>query len=144
VAQSAGVVGVSLLPAPRVNSLMSALRRLNNSRALLGRRRALRADLTPAEAALWRVLRQSSLNGRKFRRQQSIGPYTVDFYCPAEKLIVELEGAAHDSEQSASRDEIRERLLRSQGYIVIRLENRHVMEDPDAVLAYIRQHFRST
>ena len=143
-AQSAGVVGVSLLPTACVNSLMPALRRLNNARALLGRRRALRADPTPAEAALWRVLRRSSLNGRKFRRQQSIGPYIVDFYCAAEKLIVELEGAAHDSERVARRDEVRERFLRSLGLTVVRLENRHVMENPEWVLAYIRQHFRGS
>jgi len=123
---------------------MPELRRLNNSRALLGRRRALRADLTPAEAALWRVLRRSNLYGRKFRRQQSIGPYIVDFYCAAERLIVELEGAAHDSEQSASRDEMRERFFRSRGFIVIRLENRHVLENPEGVLAYISQQFRGS
>jgi very-short-patch-repair endonuclease len=123
---------------------MSALRRLNNARALLGRRRALRANLTPAEAALWRMLRRSSANGRKFRRQQSIGPYIVDFYCAAERLIIELEGAAHDSEHSASRDESRERFLRSRGFTVIRLENRHVMENPEGVLAYISQHFRES
>ena len=143
-AQSAGVVGVSLLPAACVNSLMSALRGLNNARALLGRRRALRANLTPAEAALWRMLRRSSANGRKFRRQQSIGPYIVDFYCAAERLIIVLEGAAHDSEHSASRDESRERFLRSRGFTVIRLENRHVMENPEGVLAYISQHFRES
>jgi very-short-patch-repair endonuclease len=123
---------------------MPTLRRLNNARHLLDRRRALRADLTPAEAALWRALKRSKLNGRKFRRQQSLGPYIVDFYCAAERLIVELEGAAHDSEHSAKRDESREQFLRSQGFIVIRLENRHVMENPEGVLAYISQHFRGS
>jgi very-short-patch-repair endonuclease len=90
------------------------------------------------------MLRRSSANGRKFRRQQSIGPYIVDFYCAAERLIIELEGAAHDSEHSASRDESRERFLRSRGFTVIRLENRHVMENPEGVLAYISQHFRES
>ena len=90
------------------------------------------------------MLRRSSANGRKFRRQQSIGPYIVDFYCAAERLIIVLEGAAHDSEHSASRDESRERFLRSRGFTVIRLENRHVMENPEGVLAYISQHFRES
>ena len=124
--------------------MMPTLRRLNNARDLLGRRRALRADLTPAEATLWRALRRSSLYRRKFRRQQSIGPYVVDFYCAAERLVIELEGAAHDSERAASQDEARERFLRSLGLSVIRLENRHVMENPEGVLAYLSQHFRGS
>ena len=123
---------------------MPTLRRLKNSRHLLDPRRTLRATLTPAEAALWRALRRLGLGGRKFRRQQSIGPYIVDFYCAAEKLVIELDGAAHDSERAASRDEAREQFLRSLGLSVIRLENRHVIEDPDAVLAYISQHFRDS
>jgi very-short-patch-repair endonuclease len=79
--------------------------------------------------------------GRKFRRQQSIGPYIVDFYCPAERLVVELDGAAHDSESSTAHDHARDRFLRSLGLIVVRLENRNVLRDPDGVLAYISQHF---
>ena len=91
-----------------------------------------------------RALRRSSLHNRKFRRQQSIGPYIVDFYCPAEKLVVELEGAAHDSAPAASYDESRERYLRTLGLTVIRLENRHVTENLDGVLDYVAQHFRSS
>jgi len=91
---------------------------------------------------LWRALKGSTLHGRKFRRQQSIGTYIVDFYCPAEKLIVELEGAAHDSEREAAYDSWRERYMRSMGLTVIRLENRYVMENLEGVLAYIAQHFR--
>jgi very-short-patch-repair endonuclease len=123
---------------------MPPIQRLNNARRLLERRRALRAGLTPAEAALWRALQHSRLHGRKFRRQQSIGPYIADFYCAAERLVIELEGAAHDSERSASRDTTREKFLRSLGLTVLRLENRHVMENPEGVLAYISQHFRGS
>ena len=142
--RSAGVVGVILLRTACVNTVMPAPHRLNNARQLLDRRRALRGDLTPSEAALWRALRRPGLSGRKFRRQQSIGPYIVDFYCAAEKLVIELDGAAHDSERAASQDETREQFLRSLGLTVIRLENRHVIEDPDAVLAYISQHFQGS
>jgi very-short-patch-repair endonuclease len=116
--------------------------RLNNARGMLARRQTLRSNLTPAEAVLWRVLQGSRLGNRKFRRQQSIGPYIVDFYCPAERLVIELDGAAHDSERAAVRDEARDRYLRSQGLIVLRLENRQVMQNPDGVLAYISEHFR--
>jgi very-short-patch-repair endonuclease len=122
---------------------MPPLKRLNNARRLLGRRRALRSNLTPAEATLWRELRRSSLlHGRKFRRQQSVGPYIVDFYCASEKLVVELDGAAHDSEIAADHDEARERFLRAMGLTVIRIENRNVMKNIEGVLAYVRQHFK--
>jgi very-short-patch-repair endonuclease len=120
---------------------MPASRRLNNASHLIGHRRALRGNLTPAETVLWKALQRTQLRGRKFRRQQSIGPYIVDFYCPAETLIVELEGSAHDSERSARYDEARERYLKVKGLTVIRLENRYVMENLEGVLAYIAQHF---
>ena len=103
----------------------------------------MRASLTPAEATLWRLIQRSQLQGRKFRRQHSIGPYIVDFYCPSEGLVVELEGSAHDSESSAKRDETRARFLAAAGLVVLRLENRHVFENPDGVLEWIGQQFRS-
>jgi len=108
-----------------------------------GRRRALRANLTPAEAALWRLLQRSQLQGRKFRRQHSIGPYIVDVYCPSERLVLELDGSAHDRDQAAARDLNRERFLVSAGLTVLRLENRQVFENPEGVLKLIRQQFRS-
>jgi hypothetical protein len=49
-------------------------------------RKTLRNEATPAERELWNVLRQSNLGGYKFRRQQSVGRYIVDFYCPLERL----------------------------------------------------------
>jgi very-short-patch-repair endonuclease len=128
----------------RVISEMPTLRRLNNSHHLLDRRRALRTDLTPAEATLWRALQSSGLDRRKFRRQQSIGPYIVDFYCAAERLVIELEGAAHDCERSARYDMAREQFLRAMGLTVIRLENCHVMENLEGVLAYISQCFKNS
>jgi very-short-patch-repair endonuclease len=118
-------------------------KRFHNHPSLGERRRTLRASLTPAEAALWRILQRSQLEGRKFRRQHSIGPFIVDFYCPKERLVVELEGSAHDSEHTAIRDEAREQFLSAVGLTVLRVENRHVFENPEGVLELIRQHFRS-
>jgi very-short-patch-repair endonuclease len=92
---------------------------------------------------LWRVLQRSQLQGRKFRRQHSIGRYVVDFYCPSERLVVELEGSAHDGERASIRDNARERLLIAAGLTVLRLENRHVIENLEGVLDLIRQHFKS-
>ena len=98
--------------------------------------------MTTAEATLWRLLQRSRLSGRKFRRQHGIGPYVVDFYCPAERLVIELDGAAHDSERSALCDEARERFLHAAGMAVLRIENRHVLENAEGVLELIKQQFR--
>jgi very-short-patch-repair endonuclease len=72
-------------------------------------RTELRKQLTPAEASFWRVLKNSKLDGRKFRRQVSVGRYVLDFYCPSEKLAVELDGAPHFT--AAGREHDRERAL---------------------------------
>ena len=69
---------------------------LNNRPELEARRRELRGSLTVAEARLWSCLQRSRL-GWKFRRQHSIGPFIVDFYCPSARLAIELDGAGHDS-----------------------------------------------
>jgi very-short-patch-repair endonuclease len=63
-----------------------------NRKYLETNRKWLRNNSTSAEAALWKLLKNKQLEGRKFRRQQSIGKYIVDFYCSQEKLIVELDG----------------------------------------------------
>jgi very-short-patch-repair endonuclease len=65
---------------------------LHNNPRSKKRRRKLRRALTPAEASLWKFLKNSKLDGRKFRRQHSVGPYTLDFYCVEEWLAVELDG----------------------------------------------------
>ncbi|MDX1252636.1 MAG: endonuclease domain-containing protein [Gammaproteobacteria bacterium] len=115
--------------------------KLHNRNHLKPLRRALRAHLTPAEACLWKYLQRGQLAGRKFRRQHSIGPYVVDFYCPAESLIIELDGAAHDGEQAWAHDEQRTAFLTTQGLRVVRFENRDVLENLEGVLAAIRQQF---
>ena len=82
---------------------------INNIPELRTFRKTLRNKLTPAEAALWTVLKQSQLDGRKFRRQHSVGYYILDFYCPAEKLAVELDGEVHNSVSAQEYD--RERTM---------------------------------
>ena len=90
-------------------------KKLHNRPALTSRRRELRAQLTPAEARLWLHLQRGQLAERKFRRQHSIGKYIVDFYCPREKLIVELDGAAHDHDAAWLHDEQRTQYFVSVG-----------------------------
>lgn len=115
--------------------------RLNNLPALRTFRTALRHHLKPAEARLWTHLQRSQLAGRKFRRQHSVGRYILDFYCPAERLAIELDGAAHDSEMAQHYDAERDLFLRHCGIRVLRFENKRVFLQPDEVLAEIAKHF---
>ena len=104
-------------------------------------RKTLRHQLTPAEAKLWTYLQRSQLAGRKFRRQHSVGGYILDFYCPAERLAIELDGAAHDNEISQQYDYERDLFLRYCQILVLRFENKRVFLQADGVLAEIEKHF---
>ncbi|MBI4382258.1 MAG: endonuclease domain-containing protein [candidate division NC10 bacterium] len=95
------------------------------------RARELRKQLTEAEKALWRHLRLRQIGGYKFRRQQPLGPYVVDFVCFEKQLIVELDGG-HHSEQLAY-DADRTAWLGSQGYRVLRFWNHQVLGEIEAV-----------
>ena len=97
---------------------------IHNKKYLKERRKELRRSLTPAEAKLWTFLNKKQLNGRKFRRQHSINNYIVDFYCPSEKLIIELEGAIHLDFAQQNYDNERTRNLEELGFMVIRFENK--------------------
>jgi very-short-patch-repair endonuclease len=87
------------------------------------------------------TLKKSQLEGRKFRRQQSIGKYVVDFYCPKEMLAVELDGVYHFTEEGIEHDDRKTDFLNSLGIRVLRFENEKVFENIDAVLETIRLHF---
>src|SRR5437868_1109846 len=106
----------------------------HNFPALKSFRRELRTRLTPAEALLWTVLRNSRLEGRKFRRQHSIGAFILDFYCPSARFAIELDGAAHDSAAAEQKDAQRDGYLRGLGIRVARYENRHVVSNLEGVL----------
>ncbi len=104
-------------------------------------RTALRARLTPSEATLWKYLQRSKLDGRKFRRQHSIGNYILDFYCSSERLAVELDGEVHCNDRAQLYDYERKLFLLSYGVKVIRFENFLVFEEPEYVFALIRNNF---
>ncbi len=106
-------------------------------------RKQLRNNLTPAEATLWKYLQRSQLDGRKFRRQHSVGNYILDFYCPQEKLCVELDGAAHFTDQGVAYDNERTAYLNSLDIQVIRFENKWVFERLEEVLNEIKSKFKN-
>lgn len=114
----------------------------NNNKALRERRTQLRNNLTPAEATLWKFLQKSQLMGRKFRRQHSVGPYIVDFYCPQEKLVIELDGQHHFTDAGYAKDAERTKYLERFGIRVIRFENEEVFRATEAVLEAIKEQFK--
>jgi very-short-patch-repair endonuclease len=90
----------------------------------LKRARELRANRTESEGRLWSELRGRRLGGWKWRRQAPIGPFIVDFYCPAAKLVVELDGSQHLDQ--ADYDARRTRFLESGGLRVIRFGSENI------------------
>ncbi len=104
-------------------------------------RRALRTHPTNAEAALWKGLRRRQLHGRRFRRQHSIGSYVLDFYCPDERLAIEVDGGVHRDPVRADYDSRRQRWLEGQGLRVIRFTNEEVFQHIDVVLSAITASF---
>ncbi len=115
--------------------------KINNQKNLKEIRKQLRNNLTPAEAELWKHLQNSKLEGRKFRRQHSIGNYILDFYCPQEKLGIELDGKGHYSDNGFEADEARTEYLNSLNIKIIRFENKEVFEQLEGVLEEIRRNF---
>lgn len=89
--------------------------------------RGLRQRSTEAEALLWEHLRDKRLMGIKFRRQHSIGRYIVDFYAPALKLVVEVDGPIHLEAAQREYDMTRSRILATRGCTVLRLTNDEVL-----------------
>ena len=101
----------------------------------------LRKTLTPAEATLWGYLKASRLDGRKFRRQHSVVDYILDFYCPSERLAVELDGEVHRNDPALVYDYERKIFLQRYGIKVIRFENFLVFDEIEFVLAKIKSFF---
>jgi very-short-patch-repair endonuclease len=114
---------------------------LINRKSLKVFRSVLRNSSTSAEVALWLMLKSKKLEGRKFRRQYSIGSYIVDFCCPSEKLIIELDGNPHGEYHRIQKDENRDNYLKSLGFTVLRFENRIVFQDPEYLKGEISKIF---
>ena len=90
----------------------------------------MRRDLSLLEVVLWRRLRGAE---PRIRRQHPIGIYVLDFFCPAAKLAIEVDGIAHDMGDRPRRDEIRAAWLAEQGIELLRLPAKDVLADPDAI-----------
>ena len=110
-------------------------------RRILKRERALelRSSATEPERRLWSMLRRKQMAGLRFRRQQTIGPYIVDFYCSVAKLVVELDGDQHGEDRNLRHDEVRTRWPMANNFRVLRCTNSEFLRDPQSVLDAIWQ-----
>lgn len=107
-------------------------------------RKSLRNNATPAERFLWKHLKNKQLDGKRFLRQHSILNYIVDFYCPSEKLIIELDGEIHFNDTAQEYDAKRTKDLEQVGFTVIRFENNRVFDLLPNVLLDIKTNFKDT
>jgi very-short-patch-repair endonuclease len=107
----------------------------------LVRARAFRRKLTTAETILWSQLR-GGVGGMRFRRQHPIGPYIVDFACLRARLVIEVDGATHGSEDEQISDARREAYLRSQSWRIHRVTNDAVYDCLDRVVEVILERSR--
>ncbi|MCL4798577.1 MAG: DUF559 domain-containing protein [Burkholderiales bacterium] len=96
-----------------------------------------RAQAAKAEVILWQRLQRGRLHGRRFRRRHSVGPYVLDFYCPEERLAVELDRAERERGRAERRAAFRTAYLAATGVRVVRFGDRDVVRNLEGVLAAI-------
>lgn len=104
--------------------------------------RRLRGQMTEAEQHLWQALRGKQLHGVQFYRQKPLGTYVADFYAPAVKLVVEVDGGQHLLADGLEHDQQRTAYLQSLGLKILRFDNRQVLLERDAVVAVIFEEMR--
>jgi very-short-patch-repair endonuclease len=96
--------------------------------------RALRKSMTDAERLLWSHLRGKQLLGVQFYRQKPIGHFIVDFYAPAAKLVIEVDGSQHSEPEHGQLDMARDQYLAQEGLMIMRFDNMQVLKETEAVL----------
>lgn len=109
---------------------------LQTSRTTIAKARVLRKRMTPEEKKLWSHLRNKSLSVQ-FRKQVPFGPYVLDFFCLAKRVVVELDGDQHYEVEAKQYDAARDEYLRSHEVTVLRFRNREVKTNLDGVLTLI-------
>lgn len=101
------------------------------------RSRRLRKSMTDAERHLWTKIRMKQLKGYQFYRQKPIGDYIVDFYCPKIKLVIEVDGRQHFSDEMTEYDRIRDDHMSSLGLRVLRFTNTEVLTNIEGIIESI-------
>ena len=108
--------------------------RLYNLTSLKDRRRQLRRQPIPSEAKFWMFLRNRQYRGLKFRRQHSIGGYILDYFCPALRLAIEIDGDSHLKPGRDIYDERRQRWIERQGVTIVRFLSSDVINNFEGVI----------
>ena len=98
--------------------------------------RQLRREMSLPEILLWQRLRGSP-QGISFRKQHPIDPYSADFYCAIAKLVIEVDGEAHNRGDRPQRDQVREQFLVANGHRIVRIAAVDVLRDPDEIASSI-------
>jgi very-short-patch-repair endonuclease len=101
---------------------------------LKGVSQKLRKQMTDAEKLLWSHLRGKQILGIQFNRQKAVGPYVLDFFAHAVRLVIEIDGSQHLEDEHAQRDVTRDLFLGKQQLHVLRFDNRQVLLETEAVL----------
>ena len=109
----------------------------NKTSLTVKRSRQLRKNSTDAERLIWRHLRNKRMMGVKFRREQPLGRYIVDFISFSNRLVIEIDGGQHARQKE--KDRIRDRFIRKAGFRILRFWNNEVLLNTEAVLEIIRR-----
>ena len=99
----------------------------------------LRQQPTPFETRFWLLIAPLREAGGHFRKQAPIGRYVVDFVCHRAKLIIEIDGDSHFTDEGMARDEVRTAFLVGEGYRVLRFTNLEVVESDEGVFLEVEQ-----
>jgi very-short-patch-repair endonuclease len=116
---------------------------LYNDQVFKARRQELRGRQTKAEEVLWQRIRAGKVNGLKFYRQYSVGPYILDFYCPKIRVGIELDGESHDTTDAKIYDHERTTYLKGNKIKVIRFRNEEVIDNVERVIRTINSPLRT-
>jgi very-short-patch-repair endonuclease len=127
----------------RVKELRQSPREIFDKESTKEKRRDLKKNQTNPEEIMWSKLRNRQFMNLKFRRQYGIGEYIADFYCAELKLVIEIDGESHFTEEGIKYDEIRTTFMKSLGIKVIRFTNKEIMENIEGIFGKLMIEVRS-
>ncbi|MDR1997890.1 MAG: endonuclease domain-containing protein [Candidatus Margulisbacteria bacterium] len=113
--------------------------KIYNKKKYIDTRRRLRKNLTEAELLLWTVLKTQK-PGVRFRRQYGVKAFVLDFYCPAHKLAIEVDGGIHQTDRQSAIDIDRQRIIENLGIRFLRFSNEQIKKNLTAVLKIIKEN----
>ena len=109
------------------------------SASVFEKSRILRKSMTKAETTLWQVIKRGQIFGLHFRRQHPINRFIADFYCHKARLVIEVDGEIHNTQDQMEYDECRNYFMNELGLLVLRFTNKQVMQDLENVECVIRE-----